>query len=407
MTRIHYAWWIVTGSVVIEFFGLGFGIFALTASYPYWEHAFGWSRTAVVGSMTVVVTTVAALSPLVGWLLDRGSVRRLFVLGSLVQALGLLALSRAQSLPAYYASSFLLGTGMSCVTVMPNQVLLARWFHARLGLVNGLITAGTVLGGSASPVVFSFLAERVGFQTAFRLLTLVVGTIPPLVTLLVIRDRPSDMGIGPFGEDATAGAPGPSPPGALAEAWRHRRTWVLATALFLGSWPCYAATKHIILYLRDQGIAQEPAAAVLSSMLFAAFLGRLLFGVLWDYVSPRTILVADYVLLALGAVILFLARSPEARRLYIVVFGLGYGGLMPLVPLTVVAYFGRRAMGAILGSFKLFYDTAAGLAPLVTAWLYDRDGNYQLAFAVNALLPMIALAMIVLLTGPPPRVREP
>ena len=108
MSRIHYAWWIVTGSVVIEFFGLGFGIFALTASYPYWERAFHWSRTAVVGSMTVVVTTVAVLSPFVGWLLDRRSVRQLFVVGSLVQAAGLLALSRVQSLSAYYAASCLL-----------------------------------------------------------------------------------------------------------------------------------------------------------------------------------------------------------------------------------------------------------------------------------------------------------
>lgn len=68
--------------------------------------------------------------------------------------------------------------------------------------------------------------------------------------------------------------------------------------------------------------------------------GRLLFGVLWDYLPPRVVLLGDYVLIASGAVLLLAAAAPLPRALYVVLFGLGYGGLMPLVPLTVVAYFG-------------------------------------------------------------------
>ena len=52
--RVHYGWWIVVAALAIEFFGIGFGVFALTASYPYLIAAFGWSRTAVVASMTVL-----------------------------------------------------------------------------------------------------------------------------------------------------------------------------------------------------------------------------------------------------------------------------------------------------------------------------------------------------------------
>src|SRR6185295_18671649 len=91
--RIHYAWWIVVAALAIGFFGIGFGVFALTAAYPYLIAAFGWSRTEVVASMTFVVTSVALLGPATGAFLDRHPVRRLFLAGSAVQAVALLLLS--------------------------------------------------------------------------------------------------------------------------------------------------------------------------------------------------------------------------------------------------------------------------------------------------------------------------
>jgi len=76
------------------------------------------------------------------------------------------------------------------------------------------------------------------------------------------------------------------------------------------------------------------------------------------------------------------------------------------VPLTVVAYFGRGTMGTVLGTFKLFYDVAAAAAPLLTAQLYDRLGDYRIAFGVNAFLPCLALLILILTVGPPGRAGE-
>jgi len=398
--RVHYAWWIVTASLVIEFFGLGFGIFALTASYPYLIQTFGWSRTATLASMTFVVSTVALCGPVVGALLDRWSIRPLFVAGSMIQALALVLLSRIETLPQFYAASVLLGIGMSGVTVLPNQVLVSRWFHARLGLVNGMITAGTMLGGSASPVLLTWISERANWRAAFLVMAALAGTMPPLVTWLLVRDRPSDLGLAPYGGEALEPAR-PRLAGALGEAARSPTLWILAVALFCGSWPCYAATKHIILYLRELNVEPLAAAGTLSSMLLASTVGRLLFGTLWDYVPARAILIVDYVLLAAGSLLLLAASDPAVRSVYVVVFGLAYGGLMPLVPLTVVAYFGRARMGAILGCFKLFYDGASATAPLLTAYLYDRLGSYTVPFELNAVLPCLALVLVVLLVRAP------
>jgi len=405
--RLHYGWWIVVAALAIEFFGIGFGVFALTAAYPYLMDAFGWSRTEVVGSMTVVVTAVALLGPVTGAFLDRYPVRRLFLAGSALQAVALLALSTIESLPAYYAASALLGIGLSGVTVLPNQVLVARWFRARIGLVNGIITAGTVLGGAAAPLLVTVLAERMGWRVAFRVLAVLVGTLPPLVVWTLVRERPADVGIEPYGAAEPAARAAPADVGGASVALRQPVLWVLAVALFLGSWPCYAATKHVILYLREVGVPPLPAAETLSRMLVAASVGRLLFGVLWDRFPPRAVLLADYLCLVGGALLLLGARSPAVRPVFVVVFGLGYGGLMPLVPLTVIAWFGRARLGSVLGCFKLFYDAAAALAPLATAWLADRLGGYAVPFTVNAILPCVSVALVALAVGRPPIAGEP
>ena len=405
--RVHYGWWIVGAALAIEFFGIGFGVFALTAAYSYLIAAFGWSRTAVLASMTVVVTTVALLGPVTGALLDRYPVRRLFICGSVVQAAALVALSNVESLRGYYAASALLGLGLSGVTVLPNQVLVARWFRARLGLVNGIITAGTVLGGAAAPLLVTLLAERFGWRAAFRMLAVLVGTVPPLVVWGLVRERPADLGLVRYGGEEPETSAAADGGRGLAAAAREPTLWLLALTLFLGSWPCYAATKHVILYLRELQVAPVPAAATLSWMLLAASAGRLLFGALWDRFPPRAILLLDHACLAAGAMLLLGAHLPALRPLFVVVFGLGYGGLMPLVPLTVVAYFGRGTMGAVLGCFKLFYDGAAALAPLATAYLYDRLGGYTVAFALNAAFPCVSLAVLALAVGPPRRVSPP
>lgn len=401
--RIHYAWWIVTAAVVIEFFGIGFGIFGLSALYPYLIAEFGWSRTEVMASMTVIVTSVAIFGPITGTVTDRWSIRRLMMVGSVVEAAGLFGLSQVETRTQYLAACAVLGVGLSGVTVLPNQILVTRWFRSGLGTVNGVITAATMLGGALAPLFATRIAETAGWRAAFVAFAASVAVFPPLMAAFVVRDRPSDLDLSPFGE-TDAPPMLPPPRGAVAAVLRDPRLWLLGVGLFGASWPCYAATKHIILYLREIGVEPLPAAATLSWMLGFATFGRLLFGFLWDFFPARTILLLDVSLLAGASVLLLWASDPTVRWIYVVVFGLGYGGLMPLIPLTVVSYFGRQLMGTVTGCFKAFYDLAAALAPIVTAQLTDRSGSYETAFVVNAILPLAGLAVIALLV-PAPRLK--
>jgi MFS transporter, OFA family, oxalate/formate antiporter len=405
--RWHYAWVVVAASLLVEFFGIGFGFFALVASYPYFE-ALGWTRTAVVLSSSIMIATIAVLSPLTGVFMDRYSIRVLFVAGGLVMAGGHVLLGFAATPPEFYVGAAVLGVGMAGVTVLPNQVLISRWFVSRLGLANGVISSGTVLGGALSTAVVTYFTEAHGRATAFLVLAGCVALVPPLVGLFVVRDRPADMGLEPYREEGDADLPGPAgtagakgaAAGAgrgLGEITRDRTFWLLLGGLLFATVPCYTSNKHLILYLRDIGLDGLTAANVKSLFIVVAGAGRLLAGLAADQFSRTRLLTGIFLLAAVGFPLVFLMPAWPAIAGYVLVFGLAYGAIMPMMPIMAVELFGLSALGAVLGVIKVGYDVGAASAPLAAAWLHDRLGDYRIVFAVNAACAWAAVACAVAL----------
>lgn len=406
----HYAWVVVAASLLVEFFGIGFGFFALVASYPTFE-ALGWSRTTVVASGSIMVISVGVLSPLTGIYMDRHSVRTLFVAGGITMALGHALLGVAQTPIQFFVGAAVLGIGMSGVTILPNQVLISRWFRSRLGLANGLVSAGTVLGGALSTMVVTLCSEAYGRRAAFLVLAACVGIVPPLIGLFVVRDRPSDMGLEPYteGEETTgarAGAAAPAtavarqPVGSLAsgemrDIVRGRTFWLLTGGILLATVPCYTSNKHLILYLHDLGFGATEAASVKSLFITLAGVGRVLVGIAADRFERTLVLLATYLLAALGFPLIFFMPAAPAVIAYAVLFGLAYGGIMPMMPVMVVECFGIAALGTILGLIKIGYDVGAATAPLAAAWAYDRLGDYTLVFTLNGACAWGAVACAV------------
>jgi MFS family permease len=392
--RIFYGWWVLAASVVIELFGLGFGIFAITTVYPYVITTFPeWPRTTVFWPTTIIIGTVGLLGPAMGVLLDRVSIRRVFVAGILVQAIGLHAFSRVTTPGEYALASLLVGIGMSGVTILPNQVLVSRWFHHRVGLVNGVILAATAMGAAISPPLVTRIIEASDWRTGFEWIAALALGPPLVVVLTLVRDRPADLGLAPYGVDharATPAADGLS----LAEAASTATFWALAAAIFLGGMPVYSFNKHILVFLREAGFDPIKAADMKGLYFFVSGCSRLSFGWLCDRYDRRLMTLAHLALIALGyPLILAVPSNPDMLLPCIVIVGIGYGGLLPSLPILAVHYFGRRHLGTILGVYKVPYDVAAAAAPLFTAWLYDLYGGYAVPERWNSAFAWLGLSI--------------
>lgn len=390
----------LAASVVIELFGLGFGVFAITTVYPYIVEAFpGWSRTTVFAPTSIVILTTGAMAPVTGFLLDRVPIRVLFAAGIVLQSVALLLFARVQTPTEYFAVAVLLGLGLSGVTILPNQVLVSRWFHSRVGLVNGIILAATALGGAIAPALVTRLIEATDWRTAFTWLAALAFFPPMAVVLTVVRDRPASRGLAPYGVAATGAAP---PTGrTLREAARTRTFWALGAAMFLGGMPCYSYNKHILLSLRELGYGAV-AAADLKSLFFAlSACARLSFGWLCDRYDRRRMVVVHLACIAAGyPLLLLIPQSPGLLVPCLLLVAIGYGGLLPSIPILGVHYFGRAHLGAILGVYKIPYDVAAAGAPLLTAWLYDLYGGYAVPERWNTAFAWLGLAIAVVGLAP-------
>lgn len=392
--RVFYGWYVLAASVVIELFGLGFGIFAITTVYPYIIDTFpDWSRSTVFLPTSLIILLVGAMSPLIGYLIDRVSIRLVFVAGILIQGTALFLFSRVQTPAQYIVISLLIGLGMSGVTILPNQVLVSRWFHSRIGLVNGIVLGATATGAAIAPALITRIIEATDWRTAFVIVALLASVPPMLVVLTLVRDRPADLGLQPYG---SASAPA-SPAGmTLAAAARRPVFWIFAAVIFLGGMPCYSHNKHILVFLKDLGFDPISAADYKSFYFLISALGRFGFGWLADRVDKRDLLVVQVLLIAVGFPLLFLVpRHHEILLPALFLVGAGYGGLLPSVPILAVHYFGRAHLGTILGAYKIAYDLAAAGAPVFTAALYDHYGNYTVAQAWLTGFAWMALVLVV------------
>jgi MFS family permease len=393
---IHYGWYILAASVIIELFGLGFGIFAITTVYPYVIDTFpAWSRTLVFSPTSIIILTVGAMSPLTGWLLDRHPIRRLFATGICLQAGALYLFSRVETPTEYLLVSLLLGLGMSGVTILPNQVLISRWFHSRIGLVNGIVLAATALGAAISPALITRIIEASDWRLAFRWMALAAFLPPMLVVLSIVRDRPESIGLLPYGkkEDRAEAADGLT----LREALRTPAFWVFALVIFFGGMPCYSHNKHILVFLNELGFSRVEAADHKSFLFLVSACGRVVFGWLADSWDKRRLMMTIMALIAFGyPLLLFVPAHHELLLPSLLLFGAGYGGLLPSIPILAVHYYGRTHLGLILGAYKIVYDLAAAGAPVFTAWLYDLYGGYDVpqrwlsSFAWLGLLLVVA-----------------
>src|SRR5262249_50807402 len=316
--------------------------------------------------------TVGAMGPVTGWLIDRWSIRYVFVAGIIVQSAALYSFSFVQTPAQYLTVSVFVGLGMSSVTILPNQVLVSRWFHERVGLVNGIVLAATALGAAIAPPLITRIIEGSDWRTAFRLMSFLALPPPMLMVLTTIRDSPQSMGLQARGAlEAAAAKVAEATDYTLARAVRSPTFWIFGAAVFFGGAPCYSFNKHILVYLKELGYTPVQAADYKGLFFLVSAYSRVSFGWLCDRFDKRRIVLIHFIFVAAGSPLLLLV--PQHRELLVpclFIVGVGYGGVLPSMAIMAVHYFGRTHLGRILGTYKFSYDTAAASAPLLTAQLY-------------------------------------
>ena len=409
--KIFYGWWIVLATHIICMLGFGTWLYSFGVFFKPMMDEFGWTRAMTAGAASLRSTQGGIAGPVVGWAVDKWGSRRVIILGGMISGLGFALMALVNSLVMFYLIyGLLLSIGMSFMLYIPAFTVIAKWFKRGLSRAMAVLAVGAGLGGLIFAPLSALLINLAGWRIAFLLIGILVWIVVIPLALL-IREKPEEMGLSPDG-DSSQKEPlkendpdSPSSPPILLEdssldytlkqAWASSTFWLLAGAFFCQSLAHSVVFVHGVPHLTDIGISVEKAAFSIGLLTLVSVVGRLMFGYLGDFFDKRFLLTISYVLMGTGIFVLLKARTMPMVYLFILIFGVGFGGNVPLIPAIQAEYFGRTAMGRIQGSMTPLIMFAGASGPIMAGYFFDRLGSYFIAFLIISIAPFVAAAMVL------------
>jgi MFS family permease len=396
--RIHPAWWAAAVTFLALVGAAGFRAVPGVFMEPLHQE-FGWSVTTISTAISVNMALYGLTSPFAAALMERFGIRAVVTAALLVVASGsALTVFMTASWQLVLCWGVLVGLGTGSMALALVATVTGRWFVTHRGLVSGVLTAG----GAAGQLVFLPLVAAVTETWGWRVASLGVAVaalaVAPLVVWL-LRDRPSDVGVAPYG-----GTPEDEPPvvrigaarvalRALSEAVRTKPFWYLAGGMAI----CGATTvgliqPHFVPAAHDHGLPITVGAGLLALVGIFDIAGTIGSGWLTDRVDPRLLLLAYYVLRGLSLMALPLLLGPTVHPtllLFVVFYGLDWVATIPPTMALVREHFGARAP-VVFGWVFASHQVGAAAMALVAGVIRDRLHTYDAAWYVGGALCLVA-----------------
>jgi len=372
------------------------------------EREFGWSRAVLSSAVSVNLVLYGLVGPFAAALMERFGIRRTILVSLAVICAGVALTSQMRSSWQLVLTwGILVGLGTGTTAMVLGATVVSRWFVSRRGTVMGVLTASTATGQMLFLPLEAHVAEHQGWRAVTLMVASVVVLLLPLVALLV-RDRPSDLGVLPYGA-----LPGKAPEAqsrenplanairVLRESARKTDFWLLAGSFFV----CGASTNglvgtHLVPACMDHGIPEVRAAGLLAMMGVFDLVGTTASGWLSDRFDSRKLLFWYYGLR--GLALLWLPQAFEAQVLGLPLFAVFYGldwiaTVPPTVRLTTEAI-GVRDAPIAFGWIVASHQIGAGIGALGAGVIRSSLTTYTPAWVVAGAICLLA-ALVVLRIG--------
>src|SRR5688572_580733 len=411
--RIFYGWVIVAVATLALVVSNGLSIGGIPVFYKSIREDFVASGAVAAGNAESFIAFGASLtflfsglvSPLAGWLIQKFPLKNIMLAGCGLLGGGLLLHATASSTVAVYSARIMMGISLGFIGVLPSVVLVSNWFVRRRGTALGILLTGTSAGGVVIPPLATPLIERFGWRTAMVLVSLLIWLVLAPAIAFLVRTSPRDLGLLPDGlGGAIASQPVSETAGmTLAQALRTPVFWVFAIGAALIFYPIFVTSQQLILQTAKLGFTPWQNTFVLSGLFAVSVAGKFLFGYLSDHFTPvRVVLVCTSIMFA--STLLLIDLNATTAFLFLIPFGLGYGGAFVLIQRLVADFFGARDYPRILGAITIGDTLGAVLGGMVTGWLADRaGGDYTVGFYGVIAATGIALLLMLVLNAITPR----
>ena len=403
--KVFYGWWIAIAAAVLRFFSGGSFYYGFSVFFNPIRDTFQWSAAETSVAFTLRSIETGVFSPIVGTLADKLAPRKLMIIGWSIIGLGFILMSRINSLWTFYGCFMLTAVGMSLGTGLVMNTTVANWFTRKRSRALTITFIGPGLSGLLAPL-FALSVGSIGWRQSLLFMGIALWVIGIPLSLL-FRDRPAHYGYLPNGESSAQSTVNKQPPPSIAgftagEALKTRSFWMLSLSQLFQQMGTSAVAVHIVPYLESVGVSTAVAALSVTGLTMCSLIGRLGFGFWGDFANKRYIMVLSIGLQVAG-LILFSMITKESSWLLIVfllTYGPGFGGPIPLWPGLQADYFGMKHFGTIMGLLTLTSVIGGLASPIVAGRIFDILGSYKLAWQIAILVTLPAIPLMWLALPP-------
>jgi MFS family permease len=404
--KIFYGWRMVGAACGIQFLLAAFLTQALGLYIAVLSDEMGWSKTTLSGAAALQSVEAAIIGPVLGWIMDRVGPQKMIRLGMILFSAGLLMLSQVNAVATFYTSAILMAIGASLSGYFPLSVALVQWFEKFRARALSIMSLGLALGGLVVPLM-AWSIQTWGWRyTAGGTGSLVLLFGLPMAGMIL--RRPEDHGEHVDGIDPALKTVEPGDVPAVpqveftaAEAVKTRAFWMLAIGHGLALLVVSAVNVHAITHMKEGlGYSVATASWVILIMTFAQLVGILMGATLGDMFDKRKVAALCMLAHALGMVCLTFANDMTMLMAFGLFHGVAWGLRGPFMQAIRADYFGRNAIGLILGLSAAIIALGQIAGPMVAGVLADLTGDYQLGFSLLALLSALGSLCFILATKP-------
>jgi MFS family permease len=395
MTESPYRWVIVALGALMGCVALG-AMFSLAVFLAPMSAETGWSRAGISFGMTINFLVMAFGSFGWGAASDRWGARAVTLCGSMLLGLALVLASRTTSLLSFQLTYGILVGLSASAFFAPMIATVTGWFETRRNLAVSLVSAGMGM----APLTISPLASWLIVQYGWRAAMFYIGILAWVLLIpaaMFVRRPPATAPAPAASATATDGRPI-----TVAHALTSPQFLILGFTFFL----CCAAHSgpifHVVSYAMWCGLGSLAAVSVYSVEGLAGLGGRVLLGVLADRYGAKRVLVTALLVQAISIAAYLKVNDLGEFYAVAVIFGVAYGGGMPLYASLARDYFGQRIMGTVFGAATMLSSLGMSIGPVAGGWVFDTYNNYAWLYIASAAIAVGAVTLALFFPKPVP-----
>jgi MFS family permease len=406
-SRRPFYGWVIVGIAMLATFSSGPGQSYMFSVFidPIIADT-GMTRTGISSLYAIGTFVSAAMVFFISRLADRRGPRLTLTLVGVGFGLACFGMAFAGGWLLFsLALASLRGLGQGALPIN-GTLLIAQWFVTRRGRAMAIAGLGGALSTATLPPLARLLIDGVGWRTSYMIFGLAIWLVVVPVALLLVRNRPEDVGLHPDGADHPPVGETSVPAGTpdRRKVLTSRMFWMLAIPMSMPGLVDTALIFHQASIFSERGLSAGVAAAAFTPMALASAAAGFTTGFLVDRFGPRPLYIIGLLVLLTPPLMLQYISSVPMAFVYGMVIGAGSGMTMMVSRVTWAYYYGRRGLGRVQGSAMMISIIGSALGPVLLAAIRARSETYTPSLFI--MLGLMLIALLLMLLHRPQKVAE-